>query len=314
MVTLVIRHDLDIASEIDTVPDDLTVVSADDEDAVLSIDSLADVFVAANSTWEDIYLEVLTDGAWVQTTSKGVDNFPVERFEERGITFTNAAGNHGVVVAEHVFALVLAISRRLPDLLAQQQHNEWDRSQTLGLTDWNDRTLTVLGLGEIGEDVARRGQAFNMVVNGVKRSLEGYDGCVPEDNLYPSGDFQSVLPETDLLVVAVPYNDETHNLIDADVLAQLPSAATVINVSRGGVVDEPALIDALEAGVIAAAGLDVFETEPLPPESPLWEMENVIVTPHVGGRSDRFAGRFADLLLENYDRWRRGEELKNRVV
>jgi D-2-hydroxyacid dehydrogenase (NADP+) len=88
----------------------------------------------------------------------------------------------------------------------------------------------------------------------------------------------------------------------------------VINVSRGGVVDEPALIDALEAGVIAAAGLDVFETEPLPPESPLWEMENVIVTPHVGGRSDRFAGRFADLLLENYDRWRRGEELKNRVV
>lgn len=314
MPRVLVHHDLPIASSIEGRREDLTCVAADDVDAVLSLLPESDAFVVNPASWDDAFLDALEEGDWVQATSVGYDAFPLDDFRERGVTFTNAKGNYAPVVADHTFAMALAFSRGLPTLLEKQRARDWDRSIGLALTDWTGRRLTVYGLGTIGESIARRGLGFEMDVYGVKRDPHDYDGCLPADRVLGPDRFHEVLSGTDLLVAIVPLTDETRHAIDAAVFERLPDSALVVNVARGAVVEESALLDALDDGEIAGAALDVFESEPLPPDSPLWEREDVLVTPHVAGRSDRFAERFSALFLDNYDRWRQGEPLVNEVV
>jgi len=315
MPTVVVYHELPVvASSLTGERENLAVVSvADTEEAVAELRD-AEMLLISNSNWEDDLLEGLSKGDWVQSTSAGYDAFPLAEFEKRGVRFTNAAGTHGPMVAEHVFALALAHSRRLFWLRAKQEQADWDHSLGTALGDWLGKTLTVVGLGRIGETIAERGQAFLMEVSGIKRHPDDYEGCVPNDRVHGPDGLPEILPATDLLVLSVPLTEETYHLVDAEVLAALPESAVLINIARGEVVDETALADALEAGEIAGAGLDVVEQEPLPADSPLWDRSDAIITPHVAGLSDGFGGRIATLFLGNYDRRRAGESLDNVII
>ncbi|MFB6300961.1 MAG: D-2-hydroxyacid dehydrogenase [Halobacteriales archaeon] len=315
MPTVVIRHDLDLAPAIEDRRGDLHVTPAPDADAVMDLLPDADMLVVNPSNWQDEFLTALDPGDWIQATSAGYEAFPLEAFDEQGIVFTNATGNYGPVVAEHVFGLAFAFSRNLPEFRDRQREHRWERSEiALELSDWKDHRLTIFGLGNIGEAIAIRGQAFEMTVAGVKKTPADYDGCVPADRVVGPDRMETLLPKTDLLVVTAPLTEQTHHAIDQSVFTALPNDAIVINVARGPVVDTDALLDALEADEIAGAGLDVFEEEPLPEESPLWDRDDVLLTPHVGGRSDTFPDRFAELFLDNFDRRQRGDTLKNRIV
>jgi D-2-hydroxyacid dehydrogenase (NADP+) len=315
MPTVVVRHDLPtVAASLAEAAADLTVVEAADTEAAVEALREAEMLVVNPGSWDDTLLAGLSAGDWVQSTSVGYDAFPLDAFSERGVRYTNAAGNYAPMVAEHVFALAFAHSRGLHRLRERQREATWDRSIGMELGDWLGKTATVVGLGRIGEAVAERAAAFRMEVHGVKRHPEEYDGCVPAERVYGPDGLAGVLPETDLLVLAVPLTDETHHLVDADVLAALPTAAFVVNVARGAVVDETALVEALRADEVGGAGLDTFETEPLPRDSPLWGRDDVLVTPHVAGRSEGFGRRFAALFVENYERRRAGKPMKNVVV
>jgi D-2-hydroxyacid dehydrogenase (NADP+) len=314
MPTAVIYHDTPIASTVEDSTDGLTVVAAESDADVREHLADADIFVTNPKHWTDEFLPSLSAGTWVQSTSIGYDAFPVEAFAERDVTFSNAATLHDTVVSEHAFALMFALSRRLGPLLDNQRRRDWDRSVGAEMWLWEGTQMTVFGLGNIGESIARRARAFGFEVSGVKRTPSIYSGALARDRVVPTEQFHDLLPETDLLVLTVPLTDETRHAIDASVFEALPDSAVVVNVARGPVVDHDALLAALEAGNLRGAGLDVFEEEPLLEDSPLWGRDDTVVTPHVGGRSEDFPVRFARLFADNYRRWRAGESVVNRIV
>ncbi|QLG28282.1 D-2-hydroxyacid dehydrogenase [Halorarum halophilum] len=314
MPVVVVRHDQPIAEELEGARPGLSVVDADTRADALAVLPDADAFVINPTNWDDEYLDGLQPGTWVQATSTGYAAFPLEAFEERDIVFTNAVGNFGPPVADHAFALILALARGVPACLDQQRDRRWDRAVGDALVDLQGRTLTVVGLGDVGESVVRRALGFDMAVYGTKRDPDSYGGRLPDDRVLPADDLHEVLPETDVLVLAVPLTDGTRGLVDDDALSALPDSALLVNVARGPVVDTEALLAALDAGELAGAGLDVFEAEPLPESSPLWDRDEVVVTPHVAGRSRNFVGRFVELFLTNYDRRTADEAYVNRIV
>lgn len=314
MPTVVVRHDLPIAESLAGRRDDLEVQSAETNEEARELLADADALAINPSSWTDDLLEGLDEGDWVQTTSTGYSAYPIEAFEERGVTFTNATGNYGSPVSDHVFALTLSLSRGLPTFFDDKRKREWDRSHGSDLIDLEGRTMTIVGMGDIGESVAKRAQGFGLEVYGTKRDPNQYEGVLAANQVLAADDLDSVIEETEFLVLTVPLTDDTHHLVDGPTFERLPKNARLINVARGPVVDQEALVEALESDQIAGAGLDVFDEEPLPESSPLWDFENVVITPHVGGRSKDFVRRFVDLFLHNYDRRKTGESLKNRIV
>lgn len=244
---------------------------------------------------------------WVHSTGAGVENL-CRDVAGTDIIVTNSHV-HGDVIAEHVMALVLAHARRLPVALARQAEGRWLRDGAVGMAV-RDRTMGILGLGTIGTQLARRAAAFGMRVWGTRRSgapVSGVDRVAPPDRL------DDVLRVADVLAVTLPLTSETRGLIGAPELARLPRGAFLVNVGRGGIVDEAALAEAIASGHLAGAGLDVFEHEPLPAASPLWRLPGVIITPHVGGSFPGFLERAMPLFCENLRRYLSGEPLLNRV-
>jgi phosphoglycerate dehydrogenase-like enzyme len=244
---------------------------------------------------------------WVHSIGAGVENL-CRDVAGTDIIVTNSHV-HGDVIAEHVMSLVLAHGRRLPAVLARQAEGRWMRDGAIG-TVVRGRTMGVIGLGAIGTELARRAAAFGMRVWGVRRSgsaVPGVDRVVGPDRL------DEVLRAADVLAVTLPFTAETRGLIGARELARLPRGAFVVNVGRGGIVDETALAAAIQSGHLAGAGLDVFEQEPLPAASPLWRLPGVIITPHVGGSFPGFLDRAVPFFCENLRRYLAGEPLLNRV-
>lgn len=204
---------------------------------------------------------------------------------------------------------MLSFTRGLLRVLADQRRTHWERYAG---TDLHGRTLLIVGLGSIGTELARVASAFGMHVIGVKRNPVG----IPPESLhaheiYGPDDLPSLLRRAEFLVLITPHTDETENLIGAEELAALPRGAFLINIGRGQLLDETALITALESGHIAGASLDVFQNEPLPTDSPLWHMPNVIVCPHSGATSDRENERITDLFCDNIDRYLSDKPLLN---
>lgn len=314
MPTAVVHHDAPLAPVIrDRVPD-LNVVVADTEAAAHQTLGDAEIFITNPTKWTNQYLDELSPGNWVQATSIGYDRFPLDAFEQNEVRFTNATGIHDAVVSDHAFALALALSRDIPSTIDQQQSHRWDRTIGEAMWSWNGRNMTVYGLGNIGEAVARRGRAFGLDVYGVKRTPATYSGVLGPNHVVAPENAHELYEKTDLLILTVPLTDSTHHVIDETVLSALPERAILVNVARGSVVDQEALAAALKHGEIAGAGLDVFETEPLPESSPLWELENIILTPHIGGRSADFPSRFGKLFAENYRHWTADDPLENQLV
>jgi phosphoglycerate dehydrogenase-like enzyme len=275
----------------------------------------ADVLVVSG-LWHDGLLAAAPKLQFIQSIGAGVDQFPRAQLAERGIRLASARGVNAHAVSEHAMALLLALSRRLPEASRNQAKKHW-RGMVGDLSRREDelggKTLLVVGLGRIGGRLARLAAAFDMRVIGLRRNPAA-DG-EGAHSVHGIDALDRLLPEADFVALTCPLTPETERLIDAAALRRMRPGAHLINVARGRVIDEPALIAALREQRIAGAALDVTVEEPLPPGSPLWEMENVLITPHTAGESRRYEDNVLDLLEENLARLWRGEAaLKNKVV
>ena len=250
---------------------------------------------------------------WVQATSAGIGEY-VRRMgyaeSMPGTVFTTASGVHARPLAEFCIMMMLAFHKKLLQSLRDQRVRRWDR---FAADELDGQTMVIVGVGRIGKEIARLANAFGMRVVGVKRTVAGVNlRDLHLDALYGPSDLPRALSEAQNLVLIVPHTGETDRLIGARELAMLPRDAVFINIGRGALVDEPALIDALRSGHLLGAGLDVFAQEPLPPDSPLWGMENVIVCAHSASTAYRENERITDLFCRNLRRYLDGEPLLNR--
>lgn len=260
------------------------------------------------------FLAAARELRWLQAMSAGVERYVgIEGLTERPeVVLTNMAGVHGPAIADHVFALLLALTRDLRGAFDSARGSSWETADgPLAPTALEGRTLFVVGLGGIGNEVARRGRGFGMHVVATRRS----GGAAPEwvDELGGPGDLERFLARADVVVICLPLTDETRGLFDAQAFAQVKPGAILINVGRGAVVVTDALLEALESGRVAGAGLDVTDPEPLPPEHPLWRLPQVVITPHNASRAELTGERQWALQLENLRRFGAGEGLLNVV-
>ncbi|MEA2134565.1 MAG: hypothetical protein QOC68_2474 [Solirubrobacteraceae bacterium] len=226
------------------------------------------------------------------------------------LAVTTSSGVHAGPLAEFALFGLLAFAKQLPTLLADQRERRWPPGQQ-PVGELRDRTLLIVGLGAIGTETARLAQAFGMHVLAVKRDASGTAPHV--DELHPADDLRELVGRADGIVVTLPLTDATRGLLDADTLAAVKPGAVLVNVGRGAVVDEAALAERLQDGTLAGAALDVFAEEPLPPDSPLWELENVIVSPHNAALVEAEEARVVDLFCDNLRRRLEGEPLRNEL-
>ena len=278
--------------------------------------ALAGADIAVTAALSDDELARAPRLRWLSSVAAGLDEIITPALLGRGVAITNASGVHGPNIAEHVMAMMLMFTRGMPRLFrAQLGAPVGARPQVaLGRSRGADgKTLLIVGLGRIGEAIALRARPFGVRIVGLKRDPSNrHDDGVNVDELLGLDALDDALPRADHVCVTVPLTRETHHLMDARRIARLRAGAYLYNISRGAVIDEPALVDALRAGKLAGAGLDVFEEEPLPATSPLWEMETVILTPHVSGVTPLYYQRTAALFAENLDRFLSGQPLNNR--
>jgi phosphoglycerate dehydrogenase-like enzyme len=242
---------------------------------------------------------------WVHSQSAGVDADLTPEMIASPVVLTSSAGNGGIPLAEHAMLLMLMLDRDVPRWMRAQADRRWDRFIHGELAG---RTLGIYGLGNSGLDLARKAQAFHMRVLGVRRRPGQ-----PSPYVDQVCGFDQMLAESDFVVVTAPRTSSTAGVFDRDAFARMKETAYFICISRGGIADDAALLDALREGRIAGAGLDAHGVEPLPPGSPFWSLPNVIVTPHNGATSDGTARRGAEILLENLRRFVTGAPLHNVV-
>ncbi|WP_266074867.1 D-2-hydroxyacid dehydrogenase [Haladaptatus caseinilyticus] len=248
---------------------------------------------------------------WIHSIQAGYDRFPLSEFEDAGITLTNSTGIHGTSVGESTLGMMLSISRRLHAFSRQQIDHEWDRPAWDEPFTLQHEPLCVVGLGTLGRGIAKRADGVGMHVTGVRRSPEP----VPHvREVYSNDDLHEAISEARFVALATPLTDATEKLMGEAEFAIMREDAYFVNVARGKCADEDALIAALEEGEIAGAALDVFEAEPLPENSPLWEMDGVIVTPHAAAAERDYYEHIAELVRENVQHIDADEEITNRVV
>ncbi len=245
---------------------------------------------------------------WLFITSAGVEKLPFSQLSERGVMVTNVSGIHGTQIAEHVLGMMLAFSRGLHLSLRGQLQRKW-RSYG-SLSELAGKNLCIVGAGRIGREVARKAKAFDLSVTGIKKHaepLDYFDEVLGMDRLHEA------LEQADYTLLLTPLTSETFHLIGSKEFDAMKPDSIFINMSRGDTVDEEAMIMALKQGRIAGAGLDVFHKEPLPESSPLWDMENVIITPHNAGVSPYYTERAMELFAQSLVLYRRGEPMPNRI-
>jgi phosphoglycerate dehydrogenase-like enzyme len=252
---------------------------------------------------------------WIHSTAAGVAQLMYPELRDSGIAVTNPSGIFSVPMAEHTMGLLLALARNFPDSVRYQDHSHWGQQeiwdQPQHLTELNGQLLLIVGYGSIGRELARRANAFDMRVWGVTRSGQGDSTHV--EKIVPVSELHQVLPYADYVLIAAPETPDTHHLIGAPELARMKANARLVNVSRGSLLDETALLRALKERRIAGAALDVTGIEPLPSDSPLWKTPQLMITPHNSAVSDRLWKRQTEILLELLERWFNGRELFNRV-
>lgn len=274
---------------------------------------LTDVLITSNPQFlPDVSRAVRDHGRklkWIQFTSVGIDT-AVESGLPAGVVITNLRGVRTGVIAGHAITLMLGLMRGLHVFDRHRRTHTWAReemSKTVLTTE--GKTLVIVGLGDIGRDCARKAKAFNMHVVGISR--EGKAGGTI-DEAFPRTRLHDILPRADVLLLSLPLETDTHHIIGAREIALLKPSAMIVNIARGALIDEAAMVAALVERRIAGAALDVMETEPLPDDSPLWDLDNVLFSPHVGGHSDATSKQaLADMIGENLRRFATGEPLKN---
>ncbi len=276
------------------IPGDATVVY--DAEVIACGNVPADVLAAA------------TKLKWISFWASGLDKRLTPEMRARNLLITNAAGIHGPNIAEHIIAFMLTFVRRFITYAHAQRAHEWVHHEEPS-EELTDRTLGIVGLGAVGRELAVRARSFGMQVIATKRDV-GSGGDVV-DELFTPSQLPTLLARSDHVAITVPYTKETHHLLDEKMLACMKPTAYLYNTSRGAIVDERALITALREGQLRGAGLDVFETEPLPADSPFWDMPNVIVTPHASGFTPYYFTRAAEQFADNLERYLDGQPLQN---
>ncbi len=304
---------------------DLEIVQTTDEKEIAS---MLDTIEIAVGQFPQNLLPKATNLRWVQQWSAGAD-WLLDHPEAQKLDFilTNASGVHAIPISEHIFAFLLAFARNLPQAWHAQQARIWlkEAEQNNDQTSKRDRatysrhdvfevagkTMLILGVGEIGEYTAQIAAALGMEVIGLRHHPDKATPGV--DEMVGSDDLLSALPKADIVISTVPLTKETRHMLDQKAFGAMKQGALFINIGRGGTVNESALIEALQSGKLRAAGLDVFEEEPLSADSPLWAMDNVLITPHSSGVTPQYNARAFAIFLDNLKRYRAGKPLQNVV-
>jgi phosphoglycerate dehydrogenase-like enzyme len=236
---------------------------------------------------------------WVQSWSAGVNSFPLEELETQNILLTSANGVHSYPISETILAFMLSLTRKIHTYVQNQQAKNWDHSNLK--SEMHKKTIGIIGVGTIGRETAKIAKAFGMTVLGIRRTGGPEDFC---DKMYKMEHLHTILPQCDYVVITLPLTKETRHLFTKEQFSLMKPSAFFINIGRGEIVKENDLIDALQNGIIAGAGLDVFEKEPLSEDSPLWEMENVIMTPHSAGSTEHYNQRvIEDIFIPNLQKY-----------
>ncbi|MFN6570299.1 D-2-hydroxyacid dehydrogenase [Dendronalium sp. ChiSLP03b] len=303
---------IDVATELEPhLPDDIAVVRVDSEGNLDGDATDAEVYFSwffLKLTTLHRVLESAPELRWHHAPNAGVNHIITPKYIERNLILTNGAGVHAIPIAEFVIAYMLSYAKQLPRLHQQQTQHRWQKG--LPIQELLDKTLLIIGAGGIGQEIASRAKAFGMRIFGSRRHpqpLSNFDKVVGAD------EWKALLGEADYVVIATPLTWDTKGMIDAEVLRLMRPNAYLINIARGAIVDEFALIKALRDGEIAGAALDTVFAEPLPSESPLWSLPNVFITPHCSGNSPRVKERSLALFLDNFTRYRQGKPLRNIV-
>ncbi len=284
---------------------DLEFAVAEDEAALRR--ALPETQILAAYRFPLDVLNTATRLRWMQITSSGVEFLLPAREQIARIVVTSGRGIHAQPIADYVMAGMTMLLSDFPGLFRDQAARRWTRRPVVALAG---RTLGIVGLGPIGREIARRAAGAGMAVLGVRAS----GAPLPEvATMYAPDALESFLARCDAVVLALPETDTTRGMMGRAQFAAMKRSAILVNVGRGALVDEPALVAALAEGTIAGACLDVFAVEPLPQDSPLWSMPNVIVTPHIAGMRDDYTALFTDILVENLGRFDRGEPMLNVV-
>jgi phosphoglycerate dehydrogenase-like enzyme len=252
---------------------------------------------------------------WIHSTAAGVAQLMYPELRDSGIVVTNPSGVFSPPMAEHTMGLLLALARNFPDSTRHQDRSHWGQQEIWDkpqrLTELSGQVLLIVGFGSIGRELAKSARAFDMRVWGVTRSGRG--DTTHAERLVAASQMEETLPHADYVVIAAPETSETRHLIGAPQIARMKPGARLVNVSRGSLLDESALICALQSGALGGAALDVTSVEPLPPDSPLWKAPNLFITPHTSAVSDRLWHRETALLIDLLERWFDGREMFNQV-
>lgn len=266
----------------------------------------AEIYIGAGVPRELLLaaLEAPAGLRWAHSTTAGVSSFLYPEMLESSVIFTNSAGVHAAPMAETALAMLLHFARGLDFAIGAQARQSWDQEQFIAagspVREIAGARLGIIGLGGIGREIAWRAEALGMSISATRRSSS-------------RAELDALLRDSDYIAVCIPDTSETRGLIGSREFAMMKRDAVVISISRGSVLDEAALIQALQLNAIRGAGLDVFAHEPLPTESPLWKLPNVLITPHVSAVTDRYWDRQLALILDNIARYRAGKELRNVV-
>ncbi|MBI2907009.1 MAG: D-2-hydroxyacid dehydrogenase [Chloroflexi bacterium] len=286
----------------------------DDRTAGRSLDSLlaeAEVMYAS-LMWPKDILRRAPRLKWVHISGTGIDRYLGSEIFDGRVIVTNGRGTLAVPIAEHIMALAFSLAKDVPRLIKNKAEKRWERFTNLELTR---RTMGIVGMGAIGGNLARMAKGIGMRVIATRRhATEREHDAGYVDEVFPHAALRDMLAESDFVALALPLTEESRKLIGEKELQAMKPSACIINISRGAIIDEAALIRALKGGRIAGAGLDVFEKEPLPPESELWQMPNVILSSHMAGSTDRMSGHVIELFGQNLRRYVSGQALANVVT
>ncbi|WP_445506366.1 D-2-hydroxyacid dehydrogenase [Niallia sp. 03190] len=309
---LLVTHDLQPAllDQIKSVIPNWDIYASAEANRWESHLSDAEIILGWRGNWDNKLVFNNKELKWIQTWSAGVNSLPLHELAEKNVLVTSANGVHSFPISETVFALMLALTRKIDTYVKNQQNKVWDDSKIE--LEIHKKTVGIIGVGAIGKETAKIAKAFGMKVLGVRHSGKQAEFV---DEMYKQSDLNKILPHCDYIVVTLPLTDETHYLFQKEQFSKMKDTAFFINIGRGEIVKEEDLVSALKDGEIAGAGLDVFETEPLQKESPLWEMENVIITPHTSGSTAQYDKRvIEDIFIPNLKTYLKDSSLPYNLV
>jgi phosphoglycerate dehydrogenase-like enzyme len=320
MPTILIGLDLDDftpeqAAYLNELADGYNLVITEDESEmrrVVNNGVVCDIEIAAARIPRDILIEA-TGLRWFQQWSAGADWVQDNPdLEGRDVIITSGSGIHGIPISEHIFMFLLAFARGLPAAQRAQMESRWHRPDAVnGLFELAGKTMLCVGVGAIGSRTAEVARAMQMHTIGVRRNSAIADPAI--ERMVGADEMLSILPEADFVINTLPGTNETRKMFGENEFRAMNESAYYVNIGRGRTVDTDALVHALQSGEIAGAGLDVTDPEPLPADSPLWQMENVIITGHYAGTTPEYNRRAIDLFLDNLSRYVSGEALRNVV-